>query len=205
MISDITLAQLIAFNATLLAAMASPGPAFLLVLRNAIADGRRAGILTGCGLALMAAVWTAAALMGLAALFEVVPWLYGAMKIGGALYLLYLAWGMWRGAARPLDVEAPARAGRAFRAGLLVNLSNPKSVLFAGAVIVVLFPAGLSVADSALIVANHLAVEILVYTGMATALSTATARTSYLRIKSTADRIAASIMAALGLRLLLER
>lgn len=168
--SDLSLAQVAAFNLTLLAAMASPGPAFLLVLRNSIAEGPRAGILTGLGQGIVAALWTGAALAGLAAVFEVVPWLYAAMKAGGALYLIYLAWGMWRDAAKPLDTSVAARR-RAFRAGLLVNLANPKSVLFAGAVIVVIFPAGLSAGDGALIVLNHLIVEICVYTAMALGLS----------------------------------
>lgn len=203
--SDLSLAQLIAFNLTLLAAMASPGPAFLLVLRNSIAEGRRAGILTGIGLGLVAALWTGAAFAGLAAIFEVVPWLYSVMKIGGALYLMYLAWGMWRGAARPLEVSAVPASRQAFRSGVIVNLSNPKSVLFAGAVIVVIFPAGLSLGDSALIVLNHLVVEICVYTAMAVGLSSPPARAAYLRFKALADRIAAGVMAALGLRLLLER
>lgn len=205
MVSDLTLAQLVAFNLTLLAAMASPGPAFLLVLRNSIAHSRRAGVLTGLGLGLVAAVWTAAALLGLAAVFEVVPWLYAAMKTIGALYLIYLGWAMWRGAARPLDTGSPDAARRAFRSGLIVNLANPKSVLFAGAVIVVIFPAGLSVADGTLIVLNHLLVEISVYTAMAYGLSNTRARAGYLRLKLWADRIAGGIMAALGLRLLIER
>ena len=201
----LTLAQLAAFNITLLAAMASPGPAFLLVLRNSIAEGRAAGMLTGLGLGLVATLWTAAALLGLAALFDLVPWLYGAMKTGGAIYLLYLAWGMWRGAARALETSAAPSHKRAFRSGVIVNITNPKSVLFAGAVIVVIFPAGLSPTDSALIVANHFIVEVMVYSAMAFGLSTTRARSAYLRIKRHADRIATGVMAALGLRLLLER
>jgi threonine/homoserine/homoserine lactone efflux protein len=204
-VSDLTLAQLIAFHVTLMAAIASPGPAFVLVLRNSIIDGQRVGILSGLGLGMVAALWTGAALMGLSAVFAVVPWLHTAIKIAGALCLIYLSWGMWRGAATPLDTTGTAASRRAFRAGLIVNLSNPKSVLFAGAVIVMIFPSGLTLTDSALIVANHLIVEISVYTAMACALSTPAARATYLRIKRHADRTAAAIMAALGLRLLLER
>ncbi|AEI94390.1 MULTISPECIES: LysE family translocator [Roseobacter] len=203
--SDLSWAQLAAFNITLLVAMAAPGPAFLLVLRNSIALGRRAGVMTGVGLGVMAAIWTAAALAGLAALFDLVPWAYAAMKTIGALYLIYLAWGMWRGAAQPLKAASDHASRRAFRAGLLVNLTNPKSVLFAGAVIVVIFPAGLSLTDSVLIVANHLAVELCVYAAMAFGLSTAPARAAYVRIKSWADRIAAAVLGALGMRLLFER
>jgi threonine/homoserine/homoserine lactone efflux protein len=203
--TEITAAQLVAFNVTLLAAMASPGPAFLLALRNAIAGGSRAGILTGIGLGTMAALWTGCALLGLAAVFELVPWLYLAMKIGGALYLLWLAWGMWRDARQPLAVGADRATARPLLQGFLVNLANPKSVLFAGAVIVVIFPAGLGLADSALIVLNHWLVEIAVYSGMALALSSPPARAAYLRGKIWADRIAAMLLGALGLRLLIER
>ncbi len=203
--TDLTVAQVVAFNLTLLAAIASPGPAFLLMLRNSIADGLRAGLLTGLALGLVASMWTGAALLGLAAIFEVVPWVYSVMKIGGALYLIYLAWGMWRGATEPLEAGQTQASRRAFRSGLIVQLSNPKSVLFAGAVIVVIFPAGLSWSDSALIVVNHFLVEITVYTAMALGLSSAPARAAYLRLKLWADRIAAGIMGALGLRLLFSK
>lgn len=203
--TDLTVAQVVAFNLTLLAAIASPGPAFLLMLRNSIADGLRAGLLTGLALGLVASMWTGAALLGLAAIFEVVPWVYSVMKLVGALYLIYLAWGMWRGATEPLESGQTQANRRAFRSGLIVQLSNPKSVLFAGAVIVVIFPAGLSWSDSALIVVNHFLVEITVYTAMALGLSSAPARAAYLRLKLWADRIAAGIMGALGLRLLFSK
>jgi threonine/homoserine/homoserine lactone efflux protein len=206
-VTELTLAQLIAFNATLLAAMAAPGPAFLLVLRHSMAEGGRAGFLEGAGLGLVASWWTGAALLGLSALFALVPWLYAALKTAGALYLLYLAWGMWRGAARPLDAGAVhARTdARAFRSGATVNLLNPKSILFAGAVIVVIFPAGLTSFDSALIVLNHLVVELCFYAVLAFGFSTAPARAAYKRAKFYADRVAATVLAALGLRLLFER
>ena len=168
-------------------------------------NGTRVWERTGIGLGLVAALWTGTALLGLAAVFEIVPWLYMVMKTGGALYLIYLAWGMWRGARQPLEIGSGKAHRRALLSGLLVNLSNPKSVLFAGAVIVVIFPAGLSLGDSLLIVANHLAVEISVYTAMAFGLSSPPARAAYLRLKLWADRIAAGIMGALGLRLLFER
>jgi len=112
---------------------------------------------------------------------------------------------MWRSARQPLSVEANSSDAYAFRQGVIVNLSNPKSVLFAAAVLVLVFPAGLSFAASAVIVANHFIVEVVVYTLMAVALSTAPARTAYLRLKVYADRIAAGVMAGLGLRILLEK
>src|SRR5690554_2698303 len=156
-------AHLIAFNLTLLAAMASPGPALLYALRNAIAGGFAMGLATGAGLGLMAATWTGFALIGLDGLFRLVPWAYGAMKLAGAAYLIWIAWAMWRDARRPLADTAAgvdrAALTRAFSGGVLVNLANPKSVLFAGAVLVVIFPPGLALSDKALIVLNHFTVE----------------------------------------------
>ena len=77
---DISLTQLIAFNATLTASIFAPGPAMLLSIRNSIAEGRTVGIATGLALPSMAASWTGCAPIGLSALFVFVPWLYGALK-----------------------------------------------------------------------------------------------------------------------------
>lgn len=197
-------AHLVAFNLTLLAAMASPGPALLYALRNALMGGLWRGIATGAGLGLMAAIWTGVALVGLDAVFELVPWAYLTLKIAGALYLMWLAWGMWRRASQPL-AKGATRAGNAFWGGVLVNLANPKSVLFASAVLIVIFPANLTNLEKLAIVGNHFAVEFLVYAGFAAALSTPVARAGYLGAKTWIDRGAAAILGALGLRLLLQR
>ena len=200
------LTHLIAFNLTLLAALASPGPALLLAIRATLNGGRPQGLATGLGLGTMAAVWTLMALAGLDAIFTLFPWAYLAMKITGAAYLLWIAYGMWRDAKAPLETQgAPAPPHHAFRTGLLVNLANPKSVLFAASVLVVIFPPGLTLAQTALIVANHLAVEWIAYSLFALTLSTKPARDGYLRLKPVFDRLAAAVIGMLGLRLLTER
>ncbi|MCR9155813.1 MAG: LysE family translocator [Rhodobacteraceae bacterium] len=199
-----TTAQFIAFNLTLLAAMAAPGPALLYALRQSVAGGFWAGVATGAGLGLMAALWTGAALLGLNAVFALVPWAYIALKTAGALYLIWIAIQLWRSANQPVSDSAHPGA-RAFLGGLLVNLANPKSVLFAGAVLVVIFPPDLSLGAKALIVANHFIVELVVYTLFAACLSSAPARAGYLRLKPIIDRTAAVILGALGLRLLFGR
>ena len=203
-----TAAQLAAFVLTLGAAFLVPGPAMLLALRNTLTGGLAAGIATGAGLALVAALWTAAALAGLGALFVLVPWAYGAMKLAGALYLLWIAVQIWREAGAPLgQSDQPARRclTRAFAGGALVNLANPKSVLFSAAVLVVIFPAGLAIGEAALVVALHAALEILGYALLALLLSRPAARSAYLRTKIWIDRAAGAVLAALGLRLLLSR
>ncbi|WP_420325197.1 LysE family translocator [Mameliella sp.] len=199
-----TWTHLLAFNLTLLAAMAAPGPALLYALRQSIAGGFRTGVATGTGLGLMAACWTGAALLGLEVIFALFPFAYGAMKLAGALYLMWIAWGLWRDARKPV-ADSALPGANAFLGGLLVNLLNPKSVLFAASVLVVIFPADMGLGGKALIVANHFLVEVTVYGLFAALLSTAPARTGYLRAKPVIDRVAAALLGALGLRLLLSR
>ncbi|WP_136442505.1 LysE family translocator [Pacificoceanicola onchidii] len=199
-----TLTHLLAFNLTLLAAMAAPGPALLYALRQSIAGGFMTGAATGAGLGLMAALWTGAALLGLEVVFTLFPATFLILKIAGALYLLWVAFQLWRDARKPVADSAKPGA-RAFFGGLLVNLGNPKSVLFAASVLVVIFPPGLTLADKALIVLNHFCVELIVYSAFAALLSTPPARAAYLAMKPRIDRMAALILGALGLRLLFAR
>ena len=196
--------SLLAFNFVLLAALASPGAAMLYCIKTSVSAGRIAGIATGIGLGVAASLWTLAALLGLESIFTLFPWTYTFLKLAGAAYLLWIAIQTWRHAKEPLG-DAPTPKGRAFLSGLLVNAGNPKSMLFAAAVIVVVFPQGLSASEIGLIVANHLALEVVFYSTLAVILSSAPARRKYLSAKPLLDRIASCLLGALGLRLLIER
>lgn len=198
------LEHLIAFNLALMAAILSPGPAMLVAIQTSLTSGRLAGILCGIGLALMASMWTLLALLGLDAVFEIVPWGYAAVKFVGAAYLLYIAWSMWQGAKKDIRSESTL-VPNAFFQGIMINALNPKSVLFAAAVLVVIFPAGMSASENTLIVLNHLVVEIIFYCGLAMVMSTGSVREKYLKAKFYLDRAASLVLGALGIRLLLSR
>ncbi|MCX7566166.1 LysE family translocator [Sulfitobacter sp. F26169L] len=199
-----TVEHIIAFNAVLMISILSPGAAFLMAVRSSVSNGRRAGIATGFGLGLMASLWTLAALLGLDALFALFPFAYTALKAGGSCYLLYLAVKTWRGANTPIT-NAPKAQGRAFVEGFLVNLGNPKSMLFAAAVLVVIFPPGLTAMEITAVTLNHLVLEILFYTACAFILTAPAARARYLRAKPVIDRLSALLLGGLGLKLLLQR
>ena len=199
------LEHLIAFNLALLAAVASPGPALLVAIRTTLGTGRWSGIAIGSGLALMAAGWTLMALLGLDAVFALFPWAYTIVKTAGALYLIYIAWKMWTGAKAGIHVTSKPEVGHAFRQGLFVNALNPKSVIFAGAVLVVIFPPGLSLTQSLTIALNHLLLELAFYTTLALVMSTRTVARGYLSVKHIIDRVAAGLLSLLGVRLLLSR
>ena len=199
-----TIELILAFNLALLAAIVSPGPAFVMSARTSVVKGRSAGIRLGAGLGLMASVWTLAALLGLQSVFDWFPWTYTAVKTIGAAYLIWIAWNTWKGAAEPLDTETRT-ASRDFVDGVLLNFSNPKSVLFAAAVLVVIFPPDLSLGAKAFIVTNHFVVEVICYSLIAVFMSTPAVTQKYLAAKKWLDRFASVVMAGLGIRLLFQK
>ena len=87
-----------------------------------------------------------ATFFGLHVLFAQAPWLYDALRLGGAAYLIYLGIGMlrdaWRGGGKEAETIQLAAAGRAtFLRCLAVQLSNPKAAVFFGSIFVTLLPA----------------------------------------------------------------
>ena len=199
-----TIAHLLAFNAALLAAILSPGPALLVAIRTTLSAGRRSGLAIGAGLGLMASAWTLMALLGFDAVFRIFPWAYGLAKTAGAIYLIYVAYKMWNGARDSIEANvSPAK--HAFLDGILINLLNPKSVLFAAAVLIVVFPSDMSAMDNTVVVINHLIIELLFYAAVAFGMSSGAISKRYLSAKIYIDRTAAIVLGGLGVRLLGSR
>ena len=112
---------------------ATPGADMALFLSRTLAGGRAQGFAAQAGANVGLVFHTFAAALGLSALLAASAEAYDAVKIGGALYLLWLAWRAIRhGSVLKLTTGAPARGGLrgAFANGLLINLTNPKIVLF---------------------------------------------------------------------------
>ena len=117
------------FGLAVLLALA-PGPDNLFVLAQSMAAGPRAGLCVVAGLCLGLVGHTAAVAAGLATLLAGAPGAFTALRLLGAAYLLYLAWGALRAPVMPLS-RAPSLDGWALvRRGIVMNLSNPKVTLF---------------------------------------------------------------------------
>jgi threonine/homoserine/homoserine lactone efflux protein len=119
------------FGLSLLLGLTS-GPDNLFVLMQTLASGRRAGLAVVLGLCNGLCVHTAAVALGLAAIFAASASAFVALKFVGASYLAYLAWQAWRapGAANGPDGVVDVPAARLYRRGIVMNLTNPKIVLF---------------------------------------------------------------------------
>jgi len=192
-----------------LLAVASPGPSTVLVIQTAALSGRRAGLLAAFAMMLGALAWAAAALYGLQILFARFDWLYAAFRIGGAAYLLYLAFMLLRHAGAPLPEADPSavRAGawQGFLKALLLQLSNPKVMVFMGSIFVSLLPAQPPAWMDATVLAIVAVNEFTWFALLALLFSGDAARAFYRRTKLWLDRFMGGALALLGLKLALDR
>lgn len=107
----------------------TPGPNMLYLVSRSITQGRVAGLVSLGGVAVGFLVYLTAAVAGIAAVFAAVPTAYLVLRIGGAGYLLYLAYQALRTGGRAVFApgELPIdRPRRLFAMGLVTNVLNPK-------------------------------------------------------------------------------
>jgi threonine/homoserine/homoserine lactone efflux protein len=120
------------FIATVLALLAIPGPAVLYVVSRSIDQGRRAGLASVLGITTGTVVHVTLATVGLSSLVLASKVAFDAVRYVGAAYLIFL--GVRRLLTRQVEEEAAARAPRSQRdlytQGLIVNLLNPKTIVF---------------------------------------------------------------------------
>jgi threonine/homoserine/homoserine lactone efflux protein len=190
-----------------LLAVASPGPSTVLVIQTAAVAGRRGGLLAAFAMMVGALAWAAAALYGLQALFARFEWLYVAFRIGGALYLLYLAVMIWRHAGDPLPEIAVDRAShmtgwQGFLRALLLQLSNPKIMVFFGSIFLSLLPQSTPAWMDGTVLAIVALNEFGWFALLALLFSGGPARAFYRRAKRWLDRVMGGVLGLLGLRLI---
>ncbi|WP_312416561.1 LysE family translocator [Comamonas sp.] len=119
----------LAFGLISLGMVLTPGPNMVYLISRSICQGRSAGLISLGGVALGFVFYMLCAALGITALVMAIPYAYDALRIGGALYLLYLA----RQAVKPggrapfelrqLPQDSPRKL---FAMGFLTNLLNPK-------------------------------------------------------------------------------
>lgn len=110
----------------------TPGADMTYVLARSLGQGREAGLVSALGIAAGSAIHTVLAAVGLSAVLMHSEAAFTAVKLGGAAYLLWLAFKAVRdgGAAATMSERPPAPLGRIFLEATLTNLLNPKVALF---------------------------------------------------------------------------
>ncbi|MBI6629322.1 LysE family translocator [Pontibaca salina] len=120
---------LLAFAPAALAMNLTPGADMMFCLGQGLRAGPPAALAASAGVSAGVMAHVVLAGVGLGALVAALPWLFDAIRWIGVFYLLWLAWGAFRG-VRAEGTISDTGTGRAFRTGFLVNLTNPKIILF---------------------------------------------------------------------------
>jgi len=188
------------------ATCAVPGPNNFMLMRLSMGRGRATALAAGFGTTLSCIVWCALAAAGLAALLAAWPWLYKGLRVGGGLYLIWFAWAIWRAKAGPGSAEGEAQPLNPWAAvwqGFLVNMANPKSVLFFASIFSAYVgpdtPFWAHLAAIAVVVATCQGWQV----AMAWVFSTRRASAAYARAQRPLDRTAAVAMGGFGVSLIL--
>ncbi|MGW3268826.1 LysE family translocator [Streptomyces sp. NPDC001056] len=166
---------MLTFAAACLVLIVIPGPDQALMTRNALAGGRRAGLLTMLGGVLGLSVHVSAASLGISALLLASATAFTVLKVVGATYLVWMGIATLRGARRTLREGAPddeaaggttprtGRGRRMLRQGFLSNALNPKVALFFVTFLPQFLPARGSVLPRALLLSLVFAILYLLW------------------------------------------
>jgi threonine/homoserine/homoserine lactone efflux protein len=188
-----------------LLAVMSPGPSFLITARTAVARSRGDGIKVALGLGAGTIIWSAAALLGLNFLFHQFHWLFIGMKVAGAVFLLWIAFQIFRHATDPVEMNEGADKenghGPLLR-GFLIQLSNPKVAVFFGSIFIAMLPGEVPGWMIAALIAIVTMNEIVWYSLVSLFFGSPPVRRFYLIAKRWIDRATGAFLGLLGLRLL---
>ncbi len=202
-----------AFLLAVLLISASPGPAMALILRRAALRGFRAAVPTVLGLELGLYAWALLAAAGFAALVAASEVAFLALRVVGAVVLVWLGVQAWRAAWRERRAAAPAgdppaapaadrrRWWGALGEGLVVQLANPKAAVFMIAFYPQFVPADRPlVATTALLALLQVALETVLYLSLAAGVARAGAWFRRPRVRQALETVSGTVLVGLGVR-----
>jgi len=180
-----------------------PGFNFILIGRLAAAGQRSSALSAVVGMTCATLAWALLAVLGVGIVFALHPALRQLAQVCGGLYMLHLAFKLWRSG------QAPTQAGgegldpfAAFRMGFLTSALNPKIALFYGSVFATALPPAPSAAQVLSAVALVYFNSAVWHTFLAWGLSRSVVQQAYMRHYVGFNRMAAAMVGAFGLRLL---
>lgn len=191
----------------------SPGPSFIFIAQRTLNTSRKHGLISALGLGTGAAIFAILSCLGLFVILEAAPFLYGALKIIGGLYLLFLAYRIWNASKGDdnadqsldnLDNDKAISVSTSYFLGLMIQLSNPKTAIVIGSIIMAFLPAETPPYTFIIITVLMFLSDWAWYSIVVIVLSTKRAQKTYNRFKKSLNRIASGLMAFLGIKLALD-
>ena len=169
-----------------LVASASPGPATLAIAGTSMGSGRASGLSLASGITTGSLMWSVSAALGLGAVMLANAWMFEVVRYFGAAYLMFLAYKSARSALSRKDIATKPMTGsksRLFTKGLLLQVTNPKAILFFGSLYSLGIPVGSSIGDLAIVIIAVGIQSVLIFHGYAILFSSKAMTRVYLRLR----------------------
>lgn len=192
-------------------AVVSPGPDFVIAVRNSVLHSRKIGVLTAVGIALGVCVHIFYTMIGIAALISQSVILFSIIKYAGAAYLIYIGFksltskGHENGDGIKMPTLKPLSALQALQNGFLTNLLNPKATMFFLAVFSQFITPETTAAVQVTYGLTCVIMTCLWFSLVAVVLTDKRIKAMFLNISKWIDRISGGILIALGVRLAMVR
>jgi RhtB (resistance to homoserine/threonine) family protein len=200
------LGQLFTVVAITSVVMVTPGPDMLLVLRNTVVAGRRAGLRTSCGVLAGNLVHITYCLLGIGLLIAKSIVAFSALKYAAAAYLVYLGIMSFRAGNEPIEageVESHGISRRWFLQGFINNVLNPKGALFYLGVFTVVITPGTSAAVMLLLVSSMMLISASFWLLFVATLDRPTVRGWFSRSQRAVNRVCGAVLILFGVRVAL--
>ena len=200
--------SVVAFAALWLVAVATPGPNVLLITGAALDASRKIAAWTVGGVLVGTAVWGAAGYFGVGLLFSSAPWVYLGLKLVGGAYVVYL--GVRLLLKKPSPVAEPLIVGRrsgwrAFRRGLMTQLSNPKSGAFVATIFAATMPREAPLSAGLTAILMMVTISGLWYGMLCWSFGLESIRLRYMRARRAIERVTGALFVAFGIGIATSR
>lgn len=181
----------------------TPGPAVLLVLSQALTRGAPRAIWSICGILAANTAYFIISATGIGAILLASYELFFAIKWIGAAYLVWIGISAFRGRSEVLSVRAqapaPASGGRMFLNGFILQMANPKALMFFTALLPQFIEPGAPIVPQIVILAvTSMAIEFLVQLFYASVAGRITALATRPRFATITNRISGSLLVGAG-------
>ena len=199
----------VAAYAILFVAASSPGPAVALLMGISLTQGRSPALIASAGVAMGSVVINIATLAGVGLLLEQAAWAMSILRFIGAAYLALLAYGAFRKTLNPPKLEAievPRQsASQLFLVGLLLQITNPKAIIFWLAIASISATSGGGILVVGLFVLGAFLISFGCHGAWALVMSAQTARQTYFRARPAIEGVLGTFFSYAAFRLATER
>ncbi|MBJ7537268.1 LysE family translocator [Marinomonas transparens] len=189
--------------------VASPGPSTLAIAGTSMNSGRRHGVAMALGILTGSFMWSFAAAFGMAAVMYANAWLFDMLRYFGAAYLLFLAYKSFKSTLSPkafiLDKTVTPSVKGDYLRGLAIHLTNPKVILFFGALYTMGVPSTAGIEGLLSIILVVGLQSACVFLGYAVLFSHAQVRNFYFKMSRAFDFIFAIFFSVAGIKILMSK